>query len=236
LYALYNFARFDSPTEFGVRFMVTLQPFHGRADYVLPNVLAYLFEPAKWSWRFPYVYILGDRPPSRLFPSPPGYLTFERVAGIGVTAWWCWLALFCAYGTAGRIRQRLRGIARARAPTLTTQEAWALTCSLAATFTMVPVLSLWEASMRYVEDAQGGILLASSIAAFWMVRRSRQYNRRWFDAWSPLLVGLVGLQTCVIGALAAFTSYDDPIKTLNPALYKKLEQHLSLDVAPGSKS
>jgi hypothetical protein len=47
-----------------------------------------------------------------------------------------------------------------------------------------------------------------------------------------VLVAVLGIQTCVIGALAAFTAYDDPLKTLNPLLYKQLENTLSLCDSP----
>jgi hypothetical protein len=226
-YGVYNYARFGSPTEFGVHYQVTLQPFFGRPSYVLPNLYAYLFEPVDWSCRFPFVRIRGDRPPVNLFPLPAGYRTFERVGGILLTGWWCWLVLLWVGRNARRLASRTRNMASAALPNLTDYEVWASLCAIACVLSMVPVLTLWEASMRYVGDALGGLLVLGAFAAFGLLQRGAQSGRRWHSLARAFVV-VLGVQTCVIGAFAAFTAYDDPLKTHNPVLYKKLERSLSL--------
>ena len=232
-YGAYNYARFDSVTEFGLHYQATLQPFYGKGEFVVPNVFAYLLAPVMWSCHFPYVTILGGRAPSALITWPPGYLTFERVGGVLLTAWWCWLALVWVYGALRQLSPRTRSVARSSSPTLTAHELWASLCAIACVLTVLPVLTLWEASMRYVGDAIGGLVVVSTLAAFGLLERARASRNRIFAAAAPALVVVLGLQTCVIGALAAFTSYDDPLKTANPVLYKRLERTLSVCALPG---
>jgi hypothetical protein len=227
-YGIYNYARFDSAFEFGLHLQVTLQPFKGVPVYILPNILSYLVAPVGWSCHFPFVTITDNETLSKLVLFPQGYRTFERVGGILLTAWWCWLVPFCIWRVARHASPRVRSVASSSGPRLTKQEIFVLVSSLAVAMSVAPVLTLWEASMRYVGDAMGGITMLATLAAFWLLRRANESKSRAIGVLTPAFVAVVGIQTCVIGALAAFTTYDDPIKTLNPVLYKKLENSLSL--------
>ncbi len=227
-YGAYNYARFDSVTEFGVNYQVTMQPFNGNSAYVLPNVYSYLFAPVKWTCDFPFVHIIGYRALSPLLTWPPGYQSFERVGGILFTAAWSWLVLLCPLQVGDYLWTRFRRTTpAASASNLSPHEAWALLCSIAIMLSMAPVLKLWEASMRYVGDALGGIVLASTVSVFWLFRRSYVTRFRPLGLLARGLVLALGVQTCVLGALSAFTSSDDPFRTKNPVLYQKLHQSLS---------
>ncbi|HEX4341517.1 MAG TPA: hypothetical protein VH062_36660 [Polyangiaceae bacterium] len=227
-YGAYNYARFDSFTEFGVHYQVTLQPFYGKPDFVIPNVYSYLFEPVKWSCRFPFVQILGDRPAVSIVKLPMGYRTFERAGGILLTAWWCWLLVIGGWHAVRQMSSRTRSVTLASAPLLTRYEAWASLSAVGCALAMVPVLTLWESSMRYVGDAMGGLVLLATLAAFGLVQRARTSPRRALGVVLRTAVVVLGVETCVVGAFAAFTSYDDPLKVQNPVLYRKLDRALSL--------
>jgi hypothetical protein len=140
-----------------------------------------------------------------------------------------WLVLLCVWRLFAYVFTRGGAPQLARAPSaISRQEAWLLLCSLATMLAMLPVLSLWEASMRYVEDALGGILLIATCGAFWAVRRSRSARLR---LWAPLARGVIivaGVQSVLVGAFAAFKSYEDPFARYNPTLYRKLEKSLSI--------
>jgi len=225
-YGTYNYLRFDHVTDFGVAHMITLQPFYGKAAYVFPNVFSYLLAPVRWSCRFPFVNILAYRPLATFIHWPLGYQSFERVGGILITASWCWLSLLCVWQIGRAIRSHVQ--ARQPAPSgLTSHELWALLCSGAMILSMIPVISLWEASMRYVGDAVGGIVLAACIGVFWLLRQTYALRRRPLGLLARTLVIALGVQTCVIGALCAVTTYDDPLKTLNPTLFHKFDDTLS---------
>jgi hypothetical protein len=231
-YGWYNYARFESVTEFGVTHQLTFQPFWGNDAYILPNVFSYLFAPVSWSCHFPFARILGDRPLSPLLDWPPGYQIFEQVAGIMHTTWWCWLVLLsCAQIAAYAWTRRGRLGPGAALSDLSSQEAWLFSSSLALLVAMVPVLSLWEASMRYVEDALGGILLIGTAGVFWLMRVTHLRSCALRCA-TRSFVALVALQTCVVGALGGFTSYTDSFKAANPTVYGRLERALSLCPAP----
>ncbi|HEX3777730.1 MAG TPA: hypothetical protein VHV51_24850 [Polyangiaceae bacterium] len=231
-YAWYNYARFHSPSEFGVSYMITLQPFAGKKAYIIPNVFSYLFAPVVWSCHFPFVRIITFRPLSSLIHWPAGYQVFEKAGGIMLTAKWCWLTVLCVVRLVAYIRQRLSVSGLPSLARFSRAEAWGLWCSLSLVASMGPVLILWEASMRYAGDAVGGIVLAATIGAFGLFRWTIRERRRVFGALARVLVLALGLQTCVVGALAAFTTSDEPIRTQNPRLYHRLEKSLSLCESP----
>jgi hypothetical protein len=229
-YGAYNYARFDSVTEFGVRYQVTLQHFYGRAEYVIPNIFSYLFGPVRWSCRFPFVNIIGYRALSPLIHWPQGYLSFERVGGIMITATWCWLALFWVVRVAHLVFVRMSRTSLSAEPP-STHEVWGLLCSAAVVLSMTPVLPLWEASMRYAGDAIGGLVLAATLGAFALFQATYRATRSWRLLVRGVVLGL-GIQTCVIGALCGVTSTDDPLKSLNPILFHRLEGALSFCAVP----
>jgi hypothetical protein len=231
-YGWYNYARFESVTEFGVSHQLTFQPFFGNAAYVLPNVYSYLFAPVSWSCHFPFARILGYRPLSPLLEWPLGYQNFERVGGVMRTAWWCWFVALGALQVLAYALTRRRRLGRGVAvTTLSTQEAWLMASSLGLMLAVVPVLRLWEASMRYVEDALGGMLLIGTVGVFWFLRIAQSWSCELrFSA--RVAVTLVALQTCVVGALGGFTTYDNWFKVQNPTLYARIERALSLCPAP----
>jgi len=228
-YGIYNYLRFGAVTEFGVSYQLTMQPFWGNDRYVWPNVFSYLFAPVKVSCRFPFFWIERYRELSKLIEWPSGYQSFELVGGIMLTTGWCWLA--CIIGI--RLLAHLRTTLGAPRPSdgasrMTSHEAWLLTTALATMVAIVPVLPLWEASMRYVEDATGGILLIATSCAFWLVRRTDVAKLRISRWLSRMVVATLGLQSAAVGSLIAFRSYEDPFMSSNPVLYQELEQRLSV--------
>jgi hypothetical protein len=227
-YGGYNYARFGSFTEFGVSYQLTFQPFFGSPKYVLPNVFSYLFGPVRWSCSFPFVHIVGFRPLASLLTWPPGYQSFERVGGIMLTAGWCWFSLLLLWHLGEYLwtrRGRLR--VSAVASDFGWHEVWLALSSVSIMLSVVPVLSLWEASMRYVEDALGGIVFLATLAVFWLLRRTYSKRRSVLGLTLRALIVAVGIQTCVVGALAGFKSYDDSFQNNNPKLFRQLDRKLS---------
>lgn len=236
-YAGYNYARFDSVTEFGVSYQLTFQPFFGSSRYVWPNVFSYLFGPVEWSCRFPFLGIVGFRPLSPLITWPPGYQSFERVGGIMRTAGWCWLSLLSLLHLGEYLWTR-RG--RLRGPMVASDfgwhEVWLALSSFGVMLSFVPVLSLWEASMRYIEDALGGIVLLATLGVFWLLRRSHSRRRSASGLTLRMLIVAIGAQTCIVGALAGFKSYDDSFQNNNPELFRRLEREFSFGSDAGQVS
>jgi len=99
---------------------------------------------------------------------------------------------------------------------------------MATLVSMLPVITLWEASLRYIFDAIGGLVIAATFGVFWLLQRTHRSRRKPIGILVRAAVFVVGVQTCVVGAFAAFTTNYDPMPYFNPTLYQKLEQHLSL--------
>jgi hypothetical protein len=226
-YAGYNYARFGSVTDFGVDYQISYQWFWTHEAFVLPNVFSYLWGPLNWSCRFPFVFSVSHRALSSLIDWPPGYQTFERVAGVLIMSPWCYLLLLWLWRSLSFARRWTRPVGLPRASGAGWPELWAVACSLAMLPAMVPALSLWEASMRYSGDVLSGALIASSLAAFWLYARARASLSATRRILAPLLLSALGAYTCLVGAFSGVVSYDDVFRFNNPTLIGRLEASLS---------
>lgn len=224
-YAVYNYARFDSVTEFGTTWQASTQRFFTNPVFIIPNVYSYLFAPVKWSCRFPFVWAYHLRELASFINWPRDYYTFEVVGGVLWLSAWSWLPLMLIWRWVAGVRALAAGTGIARhAMSL---EGWTLTCSFFILFAMAPVLGLWEASMRYTGDAIGGLMLISALSAFWLRQRADASGSRLVAlAARALLIG-AGLYTSVIGAVSGITSYGEPFKVNNPGLHTRLQARWS---------
>lgn len=228
-YAAYNYLRFDSIFEFGTTYQATSQPFYGFREYVLPNVFSYLWAPLAWSCRFPFVRVIGGRSLSSIIHWPNGYQAWERVGGLLLSAMWCWLiVLYLVPIVESFLLQGRRSSGARAASRLCRQEGWLIACAVAIVLSMGPVVTLWEASMRYAGDAVGGLVILGTVAASWLLRRVHTQSHRSLRWGASSLVLVLGLQTCFFGALIAFSASDDPFPRHNPELYQQFESALSL--------
>jgi len=88
---LYNYLRFDSPFEFGIRYelggqrQTTMQFFS--PSYLWFNFRIYFLEPARWSARFPFVHEIVAP------PLPAGHTWVEAPFGVLANVPLVWLAL-----------------------------------------------------------------------------------------------------------------------------------------------
>jgi hypothetical protein len=227
-YGVYNYLRFGSPTEFGVTWQLTTQKFITNDAWVIPNIFSYLFAPVDWSCEFPFVRGLKNRPLSPWINWPSDYETFELVAGLMFLSGWCWLIVVAAWRPvrAGWTYLRRRGLPTTPSPSM--PELWASLCSIAIMLSMIPVLGLWEASMRYSGDAIGGLIILTALTAFWLLRRADAASVPGVRLGTRAVILLLGLHSCLVGAASGVASYNDPFKKHNPALYETLQRTLSV--------
>lgn len=226
-YALYNQARFDSVTEFGVRWQLTTQKFETDASFIIPNLFSYLFGPPEWYCRFPFVSAIMYRRLSPLINWPPGYEHFEFLAGFMILSGWCWLILVAFGRVVARIGRYLRKPEATFVTAVPTPELWVGCCSVAILLAMIPVLGLWEASMRYPGDSMGGLILLCSLAAFWLRQYADASPRRWVRMGILSTLVLLGVHSCVLGALSSFDTYSHQFLGRNPVMYRYLQERLS---------
>jgi hypothetical protein len=227
-YATYNYLRFGSVTEFGVTWQLTTQNFVTNDAWVIPNIFSYLFAPVDWSCEFPFARGMKNRPLSSWINWPADYETFELVGGLMWLSAWYWLILVAGWRPvrAAWLYLRQRGLPTTSLPSV--PELWAGVCSVAIVLSMLPVLGLWEASMRYSGDATGGVIVLTVLSAFWLVRRADAASTPGVRLGTRAVIVLLGLHSCLVGAVSGVASYNDPFVKNNPALYETLQRTLSL--------
>jgi len=224
-YALYNYARFDSVTEFGTTWQASTQRFFTNPVFVIPNIYSYLFAPVKWSCEYPFVWAYSDRELASFIDWPSGYHKFEVVGGLLWLSAWSWLPLVMVWRWIAGARKLAGGAGIARH--VMSLEGWALACSFFILLAMAPVLGLWEASMRYTGDAVGGLALIATLSAFWLRQRADASRSRTLALAARALIIGAGVYTSLIGALSGVTSYGEPFKLNNPGLHARLQARWS---------
>jgi len=89
--------------------------------------------------------------------------------------------------------------------------------------------------MRYLGDAISAILMVSTLACFWWTRRADYSGSMKERFWVHFICAGLALHTCFVGAFSGIATYNDQFENSNPALYKKLEQSLSLCPVPAER-
>jgi hypothetical protein len=227
-YAVYNHLRFGSVTEFGVTWQMTTQNFVTNDAWVIPNIFSYLFAPVQWSCEFPFVRGMKNRPLSPWIEWPPDYEIFELVGGLMWLSAWYWLVVVAGWRLVRAAWAHLRRPGLPTTAPASMPELWASICCVAILLSMIPVLGLWEASMRYSGDATGGVLILTALSAFWLLRRTDAASAPGVRLGTRAVILLLGLHSCLVGAVSGVASYNDPFPKNNPALYETLQRTLSV--------
>jgi hypothetical protein len=237
LYGIYNYQRFDSFFEFGLKYQLTGRPFSNSNHYFVPNFVTYLTSEIRWSCRFPYARLPQDRALTSLIEWPGGYDTGDRwngehVAGILTGMVICWFWCVWLARVAINLRRRCAALSGRRTfgvqLALSRREAWLLLCSVAAICAIGPASRMWMANSRFFQDAAGGILLGAIAAAFWLLQSPWVRARRWLRRASFALYFVLATYTCFVGVVLGFTGHTDSFISENKALHKKLETKLSV--------
>jgi hypothetical protein len=231
-YAVYNYVRFGSMTEFGVTYQLTGRAFASEPAFVLPNLFSYAFAELAWSCRFPF----AELPLRRSFPQfitwpadydVGDYELGERVAGIFVTAVFCWLLVVWVWRVFRWLSLRVRRPAGSRREGISNATLWTLLCSLATICSLLPAMRMWTASMRYLEDASSGLLIAAMLAGFWLIRRSDSSSNPIVPLLGRATYVLLAAHTIVVGLCLGFSGHTDNFRRENPVLYRQLVATLS---------
>jgi hypothetical protein len=233
-YGIYNYQRFDSATEFGLTYQLTSRPFTNQNQFFLPNLVSYLWAEIDWSCRFPFVQVPMHQGLTHLIEWPPDYDVGdydkgERVAGVLVATTWCWLLLAWVWRCVAVVLRR----ASAQAPAasyakLADIELWLLLCSFAIMTSMLPVSRMYMANMRFLQDGAGGLLIASMLAGFWLLRNTARANSAKLRALARVSYAGLAAHSIFVGTFLGFTGYMDNFGHENPKLYETLTDKLSL--------
>lgn len=229
-YGLYNQLRFDSPTEFGLSYILSAPRFVTASRWILPNIVSYLTSDVAWTCDFPFARLPLQRSLTTLITWPidynlGNYPMGERAAGVLVASSICWLWGVWFWRAAASVMERITPV---RARTWSNDELWLLGCSIALVCGILPATTMWMATMRFLEDACGGILLGSIGAGFWLLTRMRRRTTRlfWKCAYAGLAVYSIGVGVCL-----GFTGHIENFGRQNPVLFTTLAQRVSVCTA-----
>lgn len=208
LLLLYNQVRFDSFTEFGVRYQLNdLKPYPpGGLHYVPGGLYYYLLAPARFDLNFPFLHL----PPPPPYPGTvPSTYNVEPVGGLLAVSPITLLAIglpFAFRQSGGRFRELglvLLGLAAVGGTTAFALASWS------------------TASMRYAADFTTWFLIVGVVA--WILLTSRAASlltRRAVAGIGALLI----LYGAVVGVAISFTGTTDGLRTGNPGLFESLER------------
>jgi hypothetical protein len=212
LIAWYNFARFGSVSEFGLRYQLAGHNQHampaGRlasAGYVLPNLLRYLFQPPLWSASFPYMTAPRDLPGVDRMFKLGDFFNFEPLVGL------LWTQPFLLFAPLAFLPDQ------PQQPRRSLYSWLAVSLCAAAVLGIAPALTLAGSTMRYLLDAVPCLTLLAALG-YWQVLS--RLDRRWKASLAVNLIAaaLVAGQAAV-GLLLAVTGYWRHFANQNPQLY-----------------
>jgi len=226
-YGAYNYLRFDDPFEFGLSYLLSSPPFTTNKDWIIPNIVSYLLSELGWSCQFPFVDLPVHHKLTSWITWPRSYNTGsyelgERTAGILLTTSICWLwVVWLGRGVCALVKRA----ALRRSCSWSTSERWLVGCSIALICGLAPAARMWMATMRFLEDACGGVLLGAFAAGFWMITRPQRTPLR--NLSKVTYLGL-GLYSVFVGICLGFTGPYNNFIHRNPELFQWLVHKLSV--------
>jgi len=233
----YNFARFGTPFEFGLRFALTGRDLNRNINqvflplYLAPNTFNYLVRSVRTLPVFPFVKpvwgIASLAPlPIRL---PPIYWS-EQVTGLVISTPFVLFAGFLIWWLLCEDAPCRVDVPQGSSTSLVTHYPRDIRRTLAvlllgAAFTFLPIGLFFFCSARYLMDASP-LLTIVSAGGSWIAYQlnGRHPVRRRFVALAILVTVLV---SAAMGILLGVTSYDARFENLNPALFDQITRLLA---------
>jgi len=211
----YNWARFDSPLEFGLRYQITIynlnrdMPLTFQPDYFPLNFYAYLFQPFEFISNFPFIR------PTEIYPlldalniAPPKLFAGGPVTGILFSMPFLLFALtpfFSKKNAENNTEDKLE---------LKNFTLYLLGGSFLISF--ATILIYFYEQTRFILDMISQITLLA-IIGYWMVLSNPRSSKVLLHAANVLI-----MITIVASILLSFTSEGNRMEKLNPALMEKI--------------
>ncbi|MCK6584613.1 MAG: hypothetical protein L6Q49_16080 [Anaerolineales bacterium] len=209
----YNYARFDSPLEFGLRYQITVQnmnrdmPLAFELNYLPHNFTAYVLQPFQFDSGFPfirpvgYTALLQDRG-----LAAPGLYAAGNVTGI------LFFAPFLLLAFIPFVKRNSPGENKEMTSDLRRFVLYLLGGSFLVGFTSI--LLYYYGQMRFLVDVISQITLLAVFGYWTVVRR--------FPKTYLHLANILLAFTLIFSLLLAFTSESGRMEKLNPALTDRL--------------
>ena len=211
----YNWARFDSPLEFGLRYQITIynlnrdMPLTFQPDYFPLNVRAYILQPFEFIQKFPFIQpVAFSNLLNGLNIITPKLYSGGRVTGILFYAPILLLAFlpFFSKDKTESTSQNSFGFQRFI--------LYLLSGSFLINF--ASILFYFYGQMRFMVDLISQLTLLA-IIGYWLVVRYAKSSKLYLYVANLLVVA-----TLVLSILLAFTSENGRMGKLNPGLMEKI--------------
>jgi hypothetical protein len=216
----YNWVRFDSPLEFGLRYQITIynlnrdMPLAFQADYLPYNILAYVLLPFRFIAKFPFIEPIGlSDMLQNLGIDQPKLYAAGNVTGMLFFAPFLLFAL-TPFFKKNSVREDEQP--RSQLKTLT---LYLLGGSFLVSF--LCLLLYYYGQMRFMVDVISQITLLA-IIGYWMTIQKTSSSKSYFR-----LANLLILFTLTVSLLLAVTSESNRMQKLNPELIDKVNSLFS---------
>jgi hypothetical protein len=218
----YNWARFDSPLEFGLRYQITIFNLNKqmnlvfKPDYFLPNLYGYIFQPFEVIARFPFIQpIDGSGILNKLNIESPYLYAAGRLTGLLFCAPFLTLSLMHLFPNSKKDLS------------VTAKPYNLLIYLLAGSFLIgfFTILFYFFGQMRFLVDIISQITLLAIIGYWELISRNQKRNSipsKYFISLANLLI----VVTIFISFLLAFSSETSRMEKLNPLLIEKINNLL----------
>jgi hypothetical protein len=212
LLAWYNYARFGSPTEFGVSYILSgvyeAKIEHFRLRYVAWNVYAYLFAPAEWGRYFPFFHEV----PITL-ARPRQHYGMDYAFSLLVNIPLLWLGLF-AWLNPGK------GRSDAEAAVC---RVWVRALSWVALAVAGFLVFFYAAMARYLGDFAPMLALLAVIGELTVWDRAAHCTARWRRRFVAATITAFAVTSIFVVLVVSMQIYER-LETLNPKSYSALER------------
>ena len=209
--ALYNYQRFGTPLEFGLRYQLNMTnemaAKHFRPSFVPYNAYLYFFAPAQWGRYFPFVHFI--HPPV----APGGYYAWEYVWGAGTNLPILWLALLAPWAS-----WRRGGSDAGRLGAL------GLTLVVAAGAQAAILLFFDTAALRYMVDFVPVLALGAACGLLALERGLQALRRPVLRLGARLAWGATALFSVFVAVMISFEVHG-VLAQLNPERYHRLADY-----------
>ena len=218
----YNWARFDSPLEFGLRYQITIYNLNKqmelvfKPDYFLPNLYGYILQPFEFVSKFPFIQpITGSGILNKLNMAPPYLYAAGRVTGLLFCAPFLVLSLIHLFPNR---KKDLSDHAK-----LYNFPVYLLAGSFL--ISLLTLLFYFFGQMRFLVDTISQITLLAIIGYWELISRRQKRNSsplKYFTGLANLLI----VATICISFLLAFSSETSRMERLNPLLIERINNFL----------
>jgi hypothetical protein len=224
----YNWARFGSPFEFGFRYQITILDLNKQSslmflpDYFFLNLYTYVFQPFEMVSKFPFI-----QPGAILDHSNQFKIVTPQIYFVGRMTGLLFCAPFLVFSLV-HFRSNSR-FSQEKNLSHASLSCDFVVCLLAGSFIIgfLGLMFFFFGQMRYLVDVISQITLLAVLGYWKIIFASQKWNHLYSKIFLVFANSLIFITIC-ISLLLAFSSDYDRLKTLNPALFERIVNSLSI--------